>query len=320
MIFDELLNRWMNEKQVYELKHRTLLRYNEMIRTQISPCLGHYPVEQITATVLNDFQQSKLEKGNCVTGKALATSTVKNIMCIVKSAMDYGKNEYGVQVTNTERVSSIHFAERPIVVFRRDEQKKIEEVIKNSTKANHFGILLCLYTGLRLGELLALTWEDIDFVDATISIEKTRYYLKDETGCYKKQVSRPKTDSSIRIIPVPKAILSQLKKIKKKSRSPFVISTKDGTAVTNRSYQTTYKRLLKKAGVEYRNFHVLRHTFATRALESGMDIKSLSEIMGHKSPVITMNRYAHSLMSTKQKMINNLAKDLVFGQEKRCAV
>ena len=114
--------------------------------------------------------------------------------------------------------------------------------------------------------------------------------------------------------PWPKPILSELKRIKKKNCAEFVISTCKGGRVSNRSYQTTFKRVLKKAGVEYKNFHVLRHTFATRALECGMDIKTLSEIMGHKSPVITMNRYVHSLMETKRKAMNTLIKTLNFGK------
>ncbi len=316
MLFSELLTRWLNEKQIYELKHRTYLRYCERIQTQILPELGNIDTEELTISVLNDFQKQKLACGNLVSGEPLASNTVKNIMSIIKNALLFGKEEYLINTADFNKAYNLKCKETPITVFRKDEQRKIESVVTSSTKSNHFGILICLYTGLRLGELLALTWNDVDFAAATITVNKTSYYLKDDNGVYKKQIDTPKTDSSVRIVPVPKTVLARLKQIKKTSRSIYVISTRNGERVTNRSYQTTYARILKKARVKYRKFHVLRHTFATRALECGMDIKSLSEIMGHKSPVITMNRYVHSLMFTKQKMINVLAKDLIFTNKK----
>ena len=312
MIFGELIDSWMRDKQIYALKRRTYLRYEEIRRTQITPALGNMDTADISANTLQSFQKQKLDRGNVITGKPLANNTVKNMMSIVKNAMEYGI-ELGVKVGSAQSVAPIKFEEKPITVFRKDEQKRIEKAVFNSTKPNHFGIVLCLYTGLRLGELLALTWNDIDFHSGTLTVNKTSCVMKDE-GTYKIHVDRPKTDSSIRVIPIPKPILAELKAIHKKSHAEFVISTCRGGRVSNRSYQTTYARVLKKAGVDYKNFHVLRHTFATRALECGTDIKTLSELMGHKSPAITMNRYVHSLMETKRKAMDSLAKSLNFGK------
>ena len=252
------------------------------------------------------------------TGKHLANNTVKNIMSVVRNVLMYAQKT-GCSSINANELEHIRFEEHPVEVFNKAEQKKIETEVMNSTKTNHFGIILCLYTGLRLGELLGLTWKDIDFDNATIRIDKTSYAVTDKDGRYKILVDKPKTQAANRVIPIPQSIIKELKAIKKKSFSPFVIATNKGTRVGNRSYQKTYERLLDRAGVSYKNFHVLRHTFATRALECGMDIKTLSEIMGHKTPVITMNRYVHSLMETKQKMMNVLAKSLGFGQEKKYA-
>ncbi len=313
MILGELLNSWMTERQVYLLKERTYLRYDEIIRTQIIPSIGNLDLGELTTNTLRSFQRQKLNAGNSVTGKPLASNTVKNMMCIVRGALDYGR-ELGMSVCDTKSVKPLHFEEKPICAYRLDEQRRLEATVMKSKKPNHFGIILCLYTGLRLGELLALTWEDIDFQSGLLNVDKTSAFLKGGDGKYKFLVERPKTESSVRMIPIPKPILKHLKALKKASKSEFVISTRSSTRVGNRTYQTTYKRIIEKSGISYKNFHVLRHTFATRALESGMDIKTLSEIMGHKSPIITMNRYVHSLMETKRRAMDNLSKSLNFGK------
>lgn len=312
MRYKEILEKWMKEKQIYTLKYRTFLRYEEIIKTQIEPCIGEYEISNISISVLREFQCEKLSNGNSKNGQSLATNTVKNIMSIVRNSLIYAKSE-GYVIPDLDCLENIKFCEKKISAFTKAEQKRIEDVVINSTKNNHFGIVLCLYTGLRLGELLALKWDDVNFEQSTLNIDKTSAFLKNEKGKYCFYVDTPKTDSSVRTIPVSKEITTYLRKIKKKSKSEFVISTGKGTQVINRSYQTTYARILKKAGVDYKNFHALRHTFATRALECGMDIKTLSEIMGHKSPIITMNRYVHSLMETKRKMMNHLTKSLNFG-------
>lgn len=312
MIFTELLGSWMRDKQAYRLKRRTYLRYEEIIRTQISPSIGKLDTGELTAPILQSFQMQKLTDGNLRTGKPLSSNTVKNMMSIVRNAIDYGR-EIGITICDTKQVVPLKFEEKPITAFRKDEQKQIEKAIAESKKPNHFGMVLCLYTGLRLGELLALTWDDIDFRSGTLSVNKTSCVMKDD-GRYKIHIDRPKTDSSVRVIPIPKPILAELKAMRKKSRAEFVISTCRGGRVSNRSYQTTYARILTRARVDYKNSHVLRHTFATRALECGIDIKTLSELMGHKSPAITMNRYVHSMMETKRKAMNILAKTMIFGK------
>lgn len=319
MQFEELINLWMTEKQYYIIKHRTYLRYNEIIKTHISPALGSVEIGNLTISLIQDFQKREFTNGNKKTMQPLANNTVKNIMSIVRNSILYGIREKGLNIINPNDLHPPTFEQKPVQVFDRAEQKRIEQAVLNG-KPNHFGIVLCLYTGLRLGELLALTWKDIDFKNSVLTVDKTSCFIKDEDGEYKCLVSKPKTQSSVRMIPLPKSILAELKAIRKKSISEYVISTHSGEHVSNRSYQTTYARILKKAKVRYRNFHVLRHTFATRALECGTDIKTVSEILGHKSPVITMNRYVHSMFDTKRKMAETLAKQLDFGDKKKSTV
>ena len=159
-----------------------------------------------------------------------------------------------------------------------------------------------LFRSLRIGELIALHWSDIDFAKGILTVSKSCHDGKD--GLI---IDEPKTTTSRRVIPLPKQLLPILRSVKKKSASPFVVSA-SGKPVSVRSYQRSFELLLKKLKIPHKGFHSLRHTFATRALECGMDVKTLSEILGHKNPTITLNRYAHSLMEHKTDMMNKLGK------------
>ena len=189
-------------------------------------------------------------------------------------------------------------------MFSLAEQKQIEQAILNGKKDKLYGILLCLYSGLRIGGLIALRWNGIDFTKGLMTVSKSCHDGKG--GLI---IDEPKTATSRRVIPLPKQLLPILKGIKKRSRSPFVVSS-NGRPVSVRSYQRSFELLLRKLNIPHKGFHSLRHTFATRALECGMDVKTLSEILGHKNPTVTLNRYAHSLMEHKADMMNRLGKIL----------
>ena len=192
--------------------------------------------------------------------------------------------------------------EKPVECFTLAEQKQIEQAILNGKKDKLYGIILCLYSGLRIGELIALQWTDIDFTKGILTVSKSCHDSKN--GLI---IDEPKTATSRRMIPLPKQLLPILKSIKKKSDSPSVVSA-NGSTISVRSYQRSFELLLKKLKIPHKGFHSLRHTFATRALECGMDVKTLSEILGHKNPTVTLNRYAHSFMEHKANMMNRLGK------------
>ena len=197
--------------------------------------------------------------------------------------------------------------EREVTCFTLAEQKQIERAVLADKRPKMKGIVICLYTGLRIGELLALEWTDIDFRAGELKVSKSCHDGKDEIGKLRRFIDTPKTSSSIRTIPLAKPILQILKEMKKDNSSPYVISGKEA-APSVRSYQRSFDLLLQKLKIQHKGFHSLRHTFATRALECGMDVKTLSEILGHKSATITLNRYAHSLMEHKRDMMNLVGK------------
>ena len=229
------------------------------------------------------------------------------VIAVIKNSLVVAQNTGVVEKQFSEAIQRPKVVEKDIECFSVSEQKAIEKYVTDSKKDKLFGIVLCLYTGLRIGELLALEWDDINLSEGTIKVSKTCYDAW-ENGRYRKFVGEPKTHSSRRAIPFPRQLLPYLKALKKRSKSKYFIAGKNGEEVPVRSYQRSFELLLKKLKIPRHGFHSLRHTFATRALECGMDVKTLSEILGHKNPTVTLNRYAHSLMEHKSAMMNKLGK------------
>lgn len=309
MILNEWLEIWLNKYVKHTVKLRTYIVYQNIIKLHIEPSLGKIDLLEIDSNILQSFLNNKIEHGNLKNEKALSINTILMIKSILKQSLDFAfklgliNNKYFTFILLPKR------KEKEVDAFELEEQKILENYCLKSKKNNHFGIVLCLYTGIRIGELLALTWDDIDFDKKLLFVRHTLTLIK-EDGLYKNILQNPKTINSKRIIPLPTRIIAYLKKIKRKSTSKYIISTRTNGVVSIRSYQRTFAKILNKCHIGYKNFHSLRHTFATRALELGMDVKTLSEILGHKSASITLNRYSHSMMKHKVLMMNKLGKTL----------
>ena len=309
MKLNEWLDIWLNKYVKHTVKLRTFERYKYNVEKHINPEIGDYDLNNLSASVLQDFVLKKLESGNLKTGGQLANNSVIGIVNIIKPALSQAVSFEIIQKEYSNKIKLPAPTEKPVNAFEKQEQQKIEQYCLNSKKQNHIGIVICLYTGLRIGELLALTWDDIDFANGLMKVDKEAYKIK-QNGVWHTIIDKPKTKSSIRVIPLPKTLLSKLKDIKKKSKNEHIISTRENKVVDTRSYQKTFERILRKLNIPYKNFHSLRHTFATRAVELGIDVKSLAEIMGHKNPTVTLQRYTHSLLSYKTDMMNKLGKML----------
>ena len=196
--------------------------------------------------------------------------------------------------------------ERVINAFSKEEENKIEKYILEKRRVYNYGVLISLWTGMRIGEVLALRWEDIDFKRKIIFIRHSVGEVS-FNGKYEKIYGLPKTKASIREVPIPKIMLSLL--LKMKNKSEFVLPNKRGKVISTRVYQRSFGTLLKRIGIKHKGFHSLRHTFATRLLEYGTDIKTLSELLGHSNPTITLSRYVHSNMDNKRKAVEFFTKD-----------
>ena len=309
MKLKEWLDIWLNKYTKFAVKLRTYERYRYIIEKHINPKLGEFNLDDLSAVTLQDYVLSELEGGNLISSKGLANNSVIGIVNVLKSALKLAKSLEMSVLDNSNKIKLPMATEKPVTAFEKWEQEKLEKYCLSSNKTNYLGIVICLYTGIRLGELLALTWNDIDFKSGIMTISKTAYRIK-QNGNPQVVIDKPKTKNSSRLIPLPKQLLEILKRAKRISKSDFVLSTRTGGIVGTRAYQKTYERILKKLDIPYKNFHSLRHTFATRAIEMGMDVKTLSEILGHKNPVITLQRYTHSMLSHKVLMMNKMGKML----------
>ena len=304
MKYKEWLIIWLNNYVKPSAKERTVIRYEQLIHSHLNARIGEFDINTLTPVVLQSLVTELLNNGNLKTGKGLSASTVNAIISIIQSSLRTA-NLLGYTTEYTANmIKRPKLKEREIECFSFNEQKRIEAAVLNSKKTKMFGIILCLYTGLRIGELIALKWKDIDLQKGLLTVSRSCH----DTNCGI-ILDEPKTVTSRRIIPIPKQLLPKIKNINKNSKSEFVVSA-DGNAVAVRSYQRSFELLLKKLNIPHRGFHSLRHTFATRAIECGIDIKTLSEILGHKNPTITLNRYAHSLLEHKTAMMNRLGKIL----------
>lgn len=306
MRYDEWLHEWLNNYIKPTAKGKTYTRYYEIVENHLIPRLGKYALEEITPHVLQTQITTFLECGNIKTGGGLSAGSVNLIITVIQDSLQTAYRLGYVDFYVGDKIMRPKIQEQSIACFSVSEQKKIEQFVLNDKRPKMFGIILCLYTGVRIGELLALEWSDVDFAKGEIYVCKTCYDSKNLSGYYR-AVNAPKTSSSNRIIPLPKRIIPLLREIKKNSRSQYVIASGD-KVISIRSYQRSYELMIKKLDIPYRSFHSLRHTFATRALECGMDVKTLSEILGHKSATVTLNRYAHSLMEHKRAMMDKVGK------------
>ena len=308
MKLKEWLDIWLNKYTNLAVKLRTYERYKYIIEKHTNSKLGELDLDDLFTVTLQDYVLSELESGNLISSKGLNNSMI-GIVNVLKSALKLAKSLEICAVDNSDKIKLPMSTEKPVTAFEKWEQEKLEKYCLASNKTNYLGIVICLYTGIRLGELLALTWNDIDFKSGIMTISKTAYRIK-QNGKPQVVIDKPKTKNSSRLIPLPKQLLEILKRTKRISKSDFVLSTRTSGIVGTRAYQKTYERILKKLNIPYKNFHSLRHTFATRAIEMGMDVKTLSEILGHKNPVITLQRYTHSLLSYKTEMMNKMGKML----------
>ena len=307
MKYSDWLKEWLECFARSVCKYKTYISYSGIVSKYLIPKLGDYDLVELEAVTLQRFVANLITCGNARTGRGLSSSTVNLIITVMQNSL---KCAYTIGKTAkyvADNVKRPRIIEKSVECFTAREQVKIEREIAVRGNIKLYGIIICLYTGLRIGELLALRWEDIDFRHNLLYVNRTGHDGRDGDGNYVLICNSPKTASSKRCIPLSRKMAKLLRGVRERSGGEYVISNKSKPVLV-RSYQRSFERLLKRLNIPRRGFHALRHTFATRAVECGMDIKMLSDILGHKSPAVTLNRYVHSFMDGKRKMMNRLGE------------
>lgn len=307
MTYKDWLSEWLEHYKKPSTKDKTYSRYEQIVQLHLIPKFGDYEINDLTPLIVQRYITELLNNGNLKTGGGLAPNSVNSIIAVLQNSLETAHVLGIAGKYEMDKLKRPKTKEKQISCFTPSEQKKIEQAVMLDKRMKMRGIILCLYSGLRIGELLALEWGDINFASGELTVSKTCHDGKDKNGKLIRITDTPKTETSKRIIPLPKQIMQMLKEMKKSSTSPYVISGGD-TVLSVRSYQRSFELLLVKLNIPHRGFHSLRHTFATRALECGMDVKTLAEILGHKSATVTLNRYVHSLMEHKKQMMDRLGK------------
>lgn len=286
------------ESQKYYIKKRTYLFYKSINEIYIT---RHFIFE------LSNLSENTLNEKFASIKDFLSYSTLKVIRSLINRSLIFatqnGEINHILQIiTKIKQKNS-----RKISALDKKEQEKIEQYILTKKSIYHYGMLISMWTGLRIGELLSLKWKDIDFKEKLINVSATTCKIISNH----KQIAIddvPKTYSSIRSIPITNKINNLFAEILKKNKnSNFIFLNKNYKRLDMRTYQESFRRLLNKLKIKHYGFHSLRHTFATRLLENGVDIKTISELMGHSSPTITLNVYVHTNIQNKRKSMEKLS-------------
>ncbi len=304
-------NSWLSEA-AGTLKKSSLNKYEDILRCYIFPEFGENDLLEITNQRLFDFVNGLLLYGG-VKGQGLTSATVAEILSAMNSIRIYAMKKDYVVNYSTECVR-LKKEQADIRVFSLKEEEILIDYLQEHMDFSALGILLCLFTGIRIGELCALKWEDFNFSEKKMFVGKTMQRLRVETTGKRKtevKILEPKSVCSVRVIPLPDFMMGLLKKFY--TPEAFLL-TGNSRFVEPRTMQNRFKRILAFCGIQDANFHATRHTFATRCIELGFDVKSLSEILGHASVAITMNRYVHPSMELKRENMNRFSE--VFAVKK----
>ena len=303
-IFCNLSQEWLFSIR-HTVKISTYACYETLIETHIIPEFGNIPIKYISSGSIYAFSEKMKQKG-------LSPRTIKNILILFHSILRYGEKLGYLNMSQLEfRYPKV--SDKSFNLISRENLAKLISALSTDTSEFSIGILLCIYTGIRVGELSGIRWSDIDFNEKILHIRRTISRVKnldytgesDESPKTILMIGSPKSTSSLRDIPIPDFLLGKLALIAA-APDAYLLTGSSTKCMEPRNIQRKFQRLLEQCEIPNINIHSLRHAFATRCTEMGFDSKTLSEILGHSSVKITMDIYVHSSIKQKQKCMEKL--------------
>ena len=304
ILFESVIVLWLSHVKM-KVKPKTYEKYYFLIKKHILPALGNMKLKEFDTQTINKFIYEKSKNGRLDNNGGLSANYIRTITFVITSVIQYINTEK-IYPISLGKISLPQKPQSEVQVLSRYEQFKLEEYIQHHKTDRTLGILFSLYTGIRLGELCALTWDDIDFENKVISINKSveRLYEKNAKKTLL-QIVKTKTPNSNRKIPLSTKLYDLLLDYIGKPED-HIISGFKHAFIDPRSIQYAFEKIICNCNIKKIKFHSLRHTFATRCIEAGMDVKTLSELLGHSSVNITLNTYIHSSMDHKREQLEGM--------------
>ena len=301
--FSKVAELWKADKKQY-VKKSTYAAYALLIQSHLLPELGEQ--DEISEESVQSVVNQKLESG-------LSQKTVRDILVVLKMILRFGAKRGYWPSRQIDIIFPTERERQDIEVLTLANQRQLMSYVKEHFTFLNLGIFICLNAGLRIGEVCALQWDDIDVAAGVIRVSKTiqRIYLVDGQEKYTELIiDRPKTKNSIREIPMTRDLLALVRPLKKIVRGDFYVLTNAAEPTEPRTYRTYFNKLLQQLGLPKMRFHGLRHSFATRCIESKCDYKTVSVLLGHSNISTTLNLYVHPNMEQKKKCIEAMGKML----------
>lgn len=300
---NQITEEWKEEKKKY-VKKSTYAAYQLLIQNHIKPYFGD--LYEVNEEKVQQFVFDKLDAG-------LSEKTIRDIIIVLKMILKFGiKNGYLEYIQIDAKFPSKQ-EKKDLDVLSKADQKKFMEYLRNNFTFKNLGIFICLSTGMRIGEICGLRWCDVDTVEGVIKVRHTLqriYIIEGETRHTELLLDTPKTANSVRDIPMSSELLKMLKSLNKVVNENYYVISNDIKPIEPRTYRNYYKKLCKQLDIPELKFHGLRHSFATRCIESKADYKTVSVLLGHSNISTTLNLYVHPNKEQKKKTIDKMLRSL----------
>ena len=315
MYFNDALEEWLHVVQL-RVKESTFAKYTYIAENHLIQKIGREKISQINAARINQFLLEKSREGRLDGTGGLSVSYLQTICFVMKAAMKYAADQNYCAPLSGEIVLPAQKRREPAVLTDY-ELYRLLSYLQEYPDVRGTGIMLSLFLGLRLGEVCGLRWEDISFEKNVLHVRNTVERIqnvnpKEGEGRTKLIFGAVKTETSNRVLPLPGLLREVLMERREESKASFIIPGAAHEYTDPRAIQYYFQRVLRYCQLKSVNFHMLRHTFATRCMEAGADVKTLSEMLGHANTSVTLGIYVHSSMEQKRKYVNQL--ETIWGQ------